>query len=480
MNPMTRLQKLFEGKKFFGSERFMKGNLKAGETFSTDLQSGPAVVEFRGWRGNNGVFAPENGGNPFEIPQEEISKRLYIQTSEPDGQMESVKKPSRLQKILEADLKAWTTGYSFFVQDGNKWYHLYANAIDDESNKIHQGRFNGVELEPCSGSTSQYCLDKFRHWMGQQNSSESVADDQEARKELPGRKARSGDTTWCPRCNKSTSSSSFVVCPKCGWDEDEHGSEKNEALRAVRITYDNGMQQTTDVAAGLSDEKIRNYFRVGSRVNIGDGPNDLMATIKNVEILPDGVTESRLGKLFAEGQDTPIPPCQSCGKQSNIHGPGGHWCDECHKKKEEKPKNESKSRLSKILKEDEADNYDTEPGYDTEQIAKMAPSEVEQADKEKQDKPPSASDTNTAKAIADVGAELALAEEYVVEKDGDGMSPKKAYVLRNKTTGREVLRGTKDKLDDFAKTLNANPAGWNELGGRHEYGSLRNALNIDL
>ena len=55
-------------------------------------------------------------------------------------------------------------------------------------------------------------------------------------------------------------------------------------LRGVKVTYSNGQSIATSMAAHLTDEDIKNYFRVGRVFNIGSVTDDLQA-VKHVEIL---------------------------------------------------------------------------------------------------------------------------------------------------------------------------------------------------
>lgn len=73
----------------------------------------------------------------------------------------------------------------------------------------------------------------------------------------------------------------------CGCDKDkkyEYGGEVAE-MKAVKVDYDNGDTIATSVNPNVSDDDIREYFKVGSEINIGDAPNDKMAKITNVEIV---------------------------------------------------------------------------------------------------------------------------------------------------------------------------------------------------
>ena len=57
-------------------------------------------------------------------------------------------------------------------------------------------------------------------------------------------------------------------------------------LRAAKVTYSNGEEITTSLAAHLTDKEITDYFRIGIYVNLGDGKGgDNMQKITKVEIL---------------------------------------------------------------------------------------------------------------------------------------------------------------------------------------------------
>ena len=82
--------------------------------------------------------------------------------------------------------------------------------------------------------------------------------------------------------------------PTSGWHSKEAAIEKSgypynlydyAPLRSVRVTYDNGFVQNTSMASGLSDQDIRDYFKVGREFNIGSGEHDRIAKVKEVEIL---------------------------------------------------------------------------------------------------------------------------------------------------------------------------------------------------
>lgn len=58
-----------------------------------------------------------------------------------------------------------------------------------------------------------------------------------------------------------------------------------ESLRHVRVTFDDGNVIDTNMAAGLSDEEIKDYYAIGKEFNVGDGEHDKMARVSDVEIL---------------------------------------------------------------------------------------------------------------------------------------------------------------------------------------------------
>lgn len=62
----------------------------------------------------------------------------------------------------------------------------------------------------------------------------------------------------------------------------------NEAkFKGVKVTYSNGDHITTSVNPNVTDEEIKQYFKVGRKANIGNGEHDKIVTIKSVEILPE-------------------------------------------------------------------------------------------------------------------------------------------------------------------------------------------------
>ena len=75
-------------RKYFSPERFVKGNIKEGETFSTDSgMGGSFVVEFKGWSGHRlnevGFWQVTNFGFKeirLAYTPEQASKNIFILT----------------------------------------------------------------------------------------------------------------------------------------------------------------------------------------------------------------------------------------------------------------------------------------------------------------------------------------------------------------------------------------------------------------
>ncbi len=59
---------------------------------------------------------------------------------------------------------------------------------------------------------------------------------------------------------------------------------KKNSSKLVKIYYSNGTNITTKVNSNLSNSEIKDYFKIGKKVNIGSS-KDLIVTIKKVEIL---------------------------------------------------------------------------------------------------------------------------------------------------------------------------------------------------
>ena len=83
--------------------------------------------------------------------------------------------------------------------------------------------------------------------------------------------------------------------------EESEGSN----LRAVKVTFANGNTVTTSMAAHLTDDEIKNYYKIGKQFNLGSGANgveDNMQPVTNVEILKEqGMNEGKpyvLGKGY--------------------------------------------------------------------------------------------------------------------------------------------------------------------------------------
>jgi len=56
-------------------------------------------------------------------------------------------------------------------------------------------------------------------------------------------------------------------------------------LREVKVTYENGTIIETCMAKNITDEEIKDYFKIGKVFNLGEGENDLLARVKEVQII---------------------------------------------------------------------------------------------------------------------------------------------------------------------------------------------------
>lgn len=63
----------------------------------------------------------------------------------------------------------------------------------------------------------------------------------------------------------------------------------DEGLRSVKVTFSNGDAISTSMSAGLSDDEIRDYYKIGKSFNIGNAGKDKMAKVKKVEILAESL-----------------------------------------------------------------------------------------------------------------------------------------------------------------------------------------------
>lgn len=55
-------------------------------------------------------------------------------------------------------------------------------------------------------------------------------------------------------------------------------------LRVVKVTFEDGDTVISSMAAHLSNKEIHNYYKIGSKFNLGSVKDRLVA-VKNVEIL---------------------------------------------------------------------------------------------------------------------------------------------------------------------------------------------------
>ena len=77
----------------------------------------------------------------------------------------------------------------------------------------------------------------------------------------------------------------FDISPMLNQPFSTFATAKNAGLREVEVTFSDGNVIKTNMAAHLTDEEIKNYYKVGSEFNVGSGPKDKMAKVKSVKIL---------------------------------------------------------------------------------------------------------------------------------------------------------------------------------------------------
>jgi hypothetical protein len=66
-----------------------------------------------------------------------------------------------------------------------------------------------------------------------------------------------------------------------------------EKLRTVKVNYADGNSITTNMAAGLSDQEIKDYFKIGKKFNIYSDETKGMVAVKSIKILESVHRESR-------------------------------------------------------------------------------------------------------------------------------------------------------------------------------------------
>lgn len=69
------------------------------------------------------------------------------------------------------------------------------------------------------------------------------------------------------------------------YEEQDSIGEAEDKLRSVKVTFDNGDVLTTSMAAKLSDDDIKNYYKAGKEFNLGSGGRDNIQKVTGVEIL---------------------------------------------------------------------------------------------------------------------------------------------------------------------------------------------------
>jgi hypothetical protein len=64
----------------------------------------------------------------------------------------------------------------------------------------------------------------------------------------------------------------------------KESKQLDEGLRSVKVTFDDGSSLTTSMASGLTDDQIKDYYKIGKEFNVGH-IKDKMAKVKKVQIL---------------------------------------------------------------------------------------------------------------------------------------------------------------------------------------------------
>lgn len=78
-----------------------------------------------------------------------------------------------------------------------------------------------------------------------------------------------------------------------------HESIHKEKLRTVKVIWSDGSSMTTNLAARLSDDDIKQYYKKGKIFNIGSGAKDKMVTVRDVQILESVHKEASLSTMFS-------------------------------------------------------------------------------------------------------------------------------------------------------------------------------------
>jgi len=67
--------------------------------------------------------------------------------------------------------------------------------------------------------------------------------------------------------------------------ENQEKETAKEIFRKVKVTFSNGDSITTNMNPRLTDQEIKDYYKIGRSFNIGNGEHDNMQTVSKVEIL---------------------------------------------------------------------------------------------------------------------------------------------------------------------------------------------------
>lgn len=77
----------------------------------------------------------------------------------------------------------------------------------------------------------------------------------------------------------------------------ENAQPAHKPLRSIKVTYSDGSVIDTNMAAHLTDAQMLDYFKVGKRFNLGNGPEDKIATVVSAEITDGQSVTEALNKL---------------------------------------------------------------------------------------------------------------------------------------------------------------------------------------
>ena len=116
-----------------------------------------------------------------------------------------------------------------------------------------------------------------------------------------GEKILGIETNWLDKLNDINESKKgkFSILKAINIMEDIVNEDRD--LRSVKVNFDNGDSLTTSMAKDLTDDEIKDYYKIGKSFNLGDGSGgDKMAKVKSVEILKETNAKKKI-KLEESG-----------------------------------------------------------------------------------------------------------------------------------------------------------------------------------